>query len=81
MATSVRDGLARHGILLDGEVVVVANQVPGILRIYRGSPWAGGGHWRMIRRLEGAWAAGNRRFARLQSKATAIPWATLMPDE
>ncbi len=81
MATSVRDGLARHGILLDGKVVVVANQVPGVLRIYHGSPWASGGHWRMMRRLEGARAAGNRRFAGLQSKATAIPWAALMPDE
>ncbi len=74
----VLDGNREPG---EGEVVVVANQVPGILRIYHGSPWAGGGHWRMMRRLEGARVAGNRLFAGLQSKATAIPWAALMPDE
>lgn len=78
-ADSVRGELGRYGVLLDGDRVLVANNVLGIENIYARSRWANGAHCRTLRRLDGAQAAGNQRFAAIQSKATAIPWHSLFP--
>ena len=78
-ADSARIELGRYGVLLDGDRVLVANKLPGIENIYARSRWANGAHRRTLRRLDGAQAAGNQRFAAIQSKATAIPWPSLFP--
>ena len=76
---NVQAELERHGVKSEGNEIKIANATPGIEAVYKGTRWKRGGHWRVLRRLDGARAGGNARFAGDQSKCTAIPWNTMMP--
>ena len=71
--------LERHGIKKDGSSIKIANHVTGIKRVFYGTRWAAGGHWRIIRRLPDAQPGGNAWFAGEQSKCTVVPITSLIP--
>jgi hypothetical protein len=71
--------LERHGIKKDGSSIKIANHVTGTRRVFHGTRWADGGHWRIIRRLPDAQPGGNAWFAGEQSKCTVIPIKSLIP--
>lgn len=72
-AAEAKSELARHGLKLDAGSLRVANNGVGIDRIFEGTRWHGS-HKGTLKRLPGAVAAGNTRFAPgYQSKAVALP--------
>jgi hypothetical protein len=78
---TVQAELERHGVKFERNGIKVGNATPGIETVYKGSRWKRGGHWRVLRRLDGAGAAGNARFAGHQSKCTVIPRKLLCPED
>lgn len=72
--------LARHGVLVDGNTIKVANATSGIKTVYSRSRWAGGSHTRILRRIPKLVAGGSARFAGEQSRYTVIPWNVMFSD-
>ena len=73
--------LERHGVKVDGYNIKVANATPGIKSVYAKSRWKSSAHWRVLRRLTGAYTGGNAWFAGDQSKCTVIPQKALSTDD
>lgn len=65
--------LARHGLFVDGQMLVVSNTHNELKRMLRDSPWAAG--WRrVLTRIEGAEVCpAPQRFAGSQTRAIRIP--------
>jgi putative DNA primase/helicase len=73
--------LDRHGVKPECNGIKVANATQGIKSVYARSRWADGSHKRVLKRLPGAEAGGNARFAGNQSKCTVIPWKLICPED
>jgi putative DNA primase/helicase len=78
---AVRAELDRHGVKPEGSGIKIANATQGIKSVYARSQWSDGSHWRILRRLPGAGAGGNARFAGSQSKCTVTPWKLIYPED
>lgn len=67
--------LARHGIQVDGEWLLISNTHAELSKLLRDTPWAGG--WkRVLARLPGAGASTSPvRFAGVQSRVVRVPIA------
>lgn len=74
--------LAKVGLRVEGageaaQLVIASSPLPGLMRLFEGSPWAGGVWSQAARRVPGAEARPPVSFAGQKSRATAIPFASI----
>jgi hypothetical protein len=68
----------------DRDAFAVANRHPGLMKLWEGTPWAGGlTASRVLRRLPGAQSSGHIRWGEIVQRATMLPSSLLdeMADE